>query len=75
MSKLIDKNFKVNSCWNCPFFEYQDEMSSLGCRANMEGVVFDKKAENAFHQHENDPYLHPECPLRNGKILVELKKE
>jgi hypothetical protein len=75
MGKLINEVIKVQSCWGCPFFEYQDEMMDLSCHVADEGFAFDKKAENAFHRNYDAPYLHPECPLRKGKILVELKRE
>jgi hypothetical protein len=71
MSKLIDKVIEVEFCGlNCPFFNYIEEMSS-DCNATME-VRFDKKAKEVLYNDK--PYLHPKCPLRKGKILVELKK-
>jgi hypothetical protein len=72
--KLIDKVIKVESCgYDCPFYEYQDEMMTHSCKAveNDLSFSFDKKAEKLIY--DGKPYLHPECPLRKGKILVELK--
>ena len=71
--KLINEVIKVESCGNgCPFYEYQDEMMTHDCKAVKDGLVFDKKAEKLLYD-ANMSYLHPECPLRKGKILVELK--
>lgn len=76
MGKLINEVIKVESCWGCPFFEYQDEMMCLSCHvADDEGFYFDEKTEKAFGRNSGEPYIHPECPLKKGKILVELKKE
>ena len=73
--RLINEVVVVTSCGrDCPFYEYQDEMMTHDCRAAGEnGLFFDKKADKLVY--DGTPYLHPDCPLRKGKILVELKKE
>jgi hypothetical protein len=74
MSKLINEVIKVVSCGReCPFYELQDEMLTSNCNAVKDGLYFDQKAENLVYHSK--PYLHPNCPLRAGKIMVELKKE
>ena len=74
--RLINETIVVESCgYDCPFYEYQDEMMTHDCRAVKDGLPFDKKAEKLLYAANHKPYLHPECPLRKGQILVELKVE
>jgi hypothetical protein len=65
MSKLINEVIKVDGCANCPFrrFSY----------CGIEVLVFTNEQERSVN---NDlTFRHPECPLKKGKIMVELKKE
>jgi hypothetical protein len=74
--RVVDNNISkiatVVSCWNCPFHEYQDESDTHDCRAAKEGLFYNRKAEKAFRRKQEEPYVHPDCPLKEGGIVVKL---
>jgi hypothetical protein len=72
MSKLINTIFKVDACQDCPLHVFPNEISGHDCRGSEKELVYTEKDERVFY---NTRFIHPECPLKSGKIMVELKKE
>jgi hypothetical protein len=69
------KNIKVTGCFECPFFhptDYSDN-EPMHCWITDEEETY--KARMARWRKPRTPTFLPNCPLKEGKVVAEIKTQ
>lgn len=72
------KNIEVTGCFECPFFQLTDYSANdpMYCWITDEEETYKaRQARQATPWPHRSPTFLPNCPLKEGKVVVEIKTQ